>query len=136
MAPIGLEPNYQGQALLDPPSVEGWHTGQEWIDSGSLVRRINFVADRVGDVNLPGVQAIVGRLAAKGNLSASDLINNCLELMGPVKVNQSTLDELIAHAKTRGLDSPEGSELTTNEFAEQVGEILQLVASTREYQFA
>jgi len=136
MAPIGLEPNYQGQALLDPPSVEGWHTGQEWIDSGSLVRRINFVADRVGDVNLPGVQAIVGRLAAKGNLSASDLINNCLDLMGPVKVNQSTLDELIAHAKTRGLDLPEVSKLTTDEFAKQVGEILQLVASTREYQFA
>ncbi|MQF69885.1 DUF1800 domain-containing protein [SAR202 cluster bacterium AD-804-J14_MRT_500m] len=136
MAPIGLEPNYQGQALLDPPSVEGWHTGQEWIDSGSLVRRINFVADRVGDVNLPGVQAIIDRLAAKGNLSASDLIDNCLELMGPVKVNQTTFDELIAHAETRGLTLSEISGFDKAEFAQRVGEILQLVASTREYQFA
>ena len=37
LAPIGLETNYQGQALMDPPSVEGWHTGQEWIDSGLAV---------------------------------------------------------------------------------------------------
>lgn len=22
-----------GQALLNPPSVEGWHEGEEWIDS-------------------------------------------------------------------------------------------------------
>jgi hypothetical protein len=34
-----------GQDLLNPPSVEGWHTGPEWINSGSLMARINFVAD-------------------------------------------------------------------------------------------
>ena len=28
-----------GQDLLNPPSVEGWHTGQEWIDSGLLLER-------------------------------------------------------------------------------------------------
>ena len=25
-----------GQKLLDPPTVEGWHTGKEWIDGGLL----------------------------------------------------------------------------------------------------
>ena len=54
IGPIGMETAYQGQSLLDPPSVEGWHTGQEWLDTGALVRRINFVADRVGEVSLPG----------------------------------------------------------------------------------
>ena len=49
---------YMGQDLLNPPSVEGWHTGAEWINSGALMRRINFVADMVGDVTLPGVQSI------------------------------------------------------------------------------
>ena len=68
---IGLEPGYQGQALLDPPSVEGWHTGKEWIDSGSLLRRINFVADRVGDTSLPGVRSIVDRLSTNEEMSAS-----------------------------------------------------------------
>ena len=30
-----------GQSLLNPPSVEGWHSGLEWIDTGNLVERIN-----------------------------------------------------------------------------------------------
>ena len=46
--PMGLEGAYQGQDLINPPSVEGWHTGREWIDTGSLVRRVNFVADSLG----------------------------------------------------------------------------------------
>ena len=33
---------FMGQGLLQPPSVEGWHEGMEWIDSGSLVERVNF----------------------------------------------------------------------------------------------
>jgi uncharacterized protein (DUF1800 family) len=40
---------YMGQDLLNPPSVEGWHTGQEWINSGSLMSRANFVAEQVGN---------------------------------------------------------------------------------------
>ena len=40
---------YMGQDLLNVPSVEGWHYGAEWINSGSLMRRINFTADMFGD---------------------------------------------------------------------------------------
>ena len=39
---LAWEFSYQGQELINPPSVEGWHTGREWIDSGALVRRLNF----------------------------------------------------------------------------------------------
>ena len=44
-----------GQDLLNPPTVEGWHTGKEWINSGSLMARINFMAEQVGDTSAPGV---------------------------------------------------------------------------------
>ena len=46
---LSMQPTYMGQDLLNPPSVEGWHTGKEWINSGSLMARINFVAEKVGD---------------------------------------------------------------------------------------
>jgi len=132
---IGLEPNYQGQALLDPPSVEGWHTGQEWIDSGSLVRRINFVADRVGNVKLPGIRSIVDRLSTKGNVSTDELVDGCLELIGCVPLEDATRQELISHAE---LGKSKGSHATNPEpsdFPSRVGQILQLIAATREYQF-
>src|SRR5918992_1036469 len=61
------EMKYMGQELLNPPSVEGWHTGKEWIDSGSLVSRVNFASEQVGNLDLPGVQDIVNRLSARGS---------------------------------------------------------------------
>ena len=50
-----------GQRLLDPPTVEGWHTGKEWIDGGTLNERINFAVEHLGDEDMPGVQAIIDR---------------------------------------------------------------------------
>ena len=60
------ELRYMGQEITNPPSVEGWHTGKEWIDGGTLVERINFMADQVGNLDLPGVQAMVARLGTEG----------------------------------------------------------------------
>ena len=57
-----------GQDLMNPPSVEGWHTGKEWIDTGILVERVNFAAEQVGDANKPGIRRIVERLRERGTL--------------------------------------------------------------------
>ena len=135
MAPIGLEALYQGQALLDPPSVEGWHTGQEWIDSGSLLRRINFVANRVGDTSLPGVKSIVQRLATQDILTAQDFVDGCLDLMGPARIDDHSRQELIEHVVSGGPVNRGSTEEEQATFARRVGGILQLIASTREYQF-
>jgi hypothetical protein len=132
---IGLEPGYQGQALLDPPSVEGWHTGKEWIDSGSLLRRINFVADRVGDTNLPGVRSIIDRLSTNGEMSATEMVDACMDLIGPVRVDEGTHSEIVAHVEKDGPVRRGSSETEKAAFARRVGETLQLIASTREYQF-
>ncbi|MCE2463974.1 MAG: DUF1800 family protein, partial [Dehalococcoidia bacterium] len=131
---IGGEPANMGQDLLNPPSVEGWHTGAEWIDSGSLVRRINFVADRVGDISLPGVRDIVSRVRSQGTMTPEQLVESCLDLIGPVQVNDSTHQELVAHARRSGevlWDAEETSDTSTR----RVTEMLQLIVSSREYQF-
>ena len=39
---------FMGQFLNNPPSVEGWHQGTDWIDTGSLVERINFASATAG----------------------------------------------------------------------------------------
>ena len=56
---ISQEPKYMGMDLMNPPTVEGWHTGHEWIDSGTLVERINFAAEYLGRTDLPGVQDMI-----------------------------------------------------------------------------
>ena len=64
---LAQEPKYMGMDLMNPPTVEGWHTGREWIDSGTLVERINFASDILGNTELPGVRSLVDRLMASGN---------------------------------------------------------------------
>src|SRR4030088_1092329 len=39
---LSMNTAYMGQDLLNPPSVEGWHTGKEWINSGTLNARTNI----------------------------------------------------------------------------------------------
>ena len=64
------EMRYMGQDLANPPTVEGWHTGKEWIDSGTLVERINFTADQMGNINLPGIRTIINRLGLHARATA------------------------------------------------------------------
>ena len=131
-----IQAGYMGQQIMNPPSVEGWHTGKEWINSGSLVNRINFVADRVGDVSLPGIQSIIDRLSAEsGPISPADLVDGCLELLGFVQVSQDTRNTLIAHAEGGG-ELRRDTEEERSAFARRVGQMLQLIAAVKEYQFA
>ena len=96
---IPLESTYMGQDLLNPPSVEGWHTGHEWINSGALVRRVNFVADYVRDTDLPGIRDIVSRITSDGkSITVEALVDRCLDLIGPVEVSEETKASLVRKA--------------------------------------
>jgi uncharacterized protein (DUF1800 family) len=133
---IPLECTYMGQDLLNPPSVEGWHTGREWINSGALVRRVNFVADYVRDTGLPGIQDIVRRVTSDGeSITVEALVDRCLDLMGPVGVSEQTRASLVRKSGGKA----EVSWGTTEELVDtsrRIGELLALIAGTREYQFA
>ena len=126
---------YMGQALLNPPSVEGWHEGSEWIDSGSLVERINFAAKELGDVQNPGVQAMIERIAAEdgGVLSPERLVDRCLDVLGPVSVSDDTRASLVRFATIQG-DVQLSGHQPGDEAEQRVGNMLRLIASTKEFQ--
>jgi uncharacterized protein (DUF1800 family) len=131
---LSKQPTYMGQELLNPPSVEGWHTGVEWLNSGTLMKRINFAASILGDTDRPGVRAIMERLKAQGDLSPEDFVDGCLELIGPLQVEPEVRQNLIDHAYERGTLLWSNEEAATRSKA-RVGEMLQLIASLREYQY-
>jgi hypothetical protein len=120
---------YMGQDLLNPPSVEGWHNGVEWINSGTLMKRTNFVSEMISDRSLPGVQNIVERVRKIGT-NPSEIVDTCLDIMGPLQISETTRTELIDHATKLGeFKWAESGE-------ERLIELMQLIVSTREYQFA
>ena len=129
---ISKEIRYMGQDLLNPPTVEGWHTGTEWIDSGTLIERLNFAAGQVGDITTPGIRAIIDRLSLEGpTMSPERLVDACLEMIGYYELTEDTRALMLAHAQKAG-----ALQTGTEEFAEQVGQMLQLMVSTQEYQFS
>ena len=118
-----------GQDLLNPPTVEGWHTGKEWIDSGTLVERVNYTSGEMGDINSPGIRSIINRVAEQGSsITAEQMLDGCLEMLGGYSLTDDTRTLLLENAGKNG-DISTGSD----EFAEQVGETLQLIVSTQEY---
>ena len=124
---------YMGQELLNPPSVEGWHSGVEWINSGSLMKRANFVSDMMSDLERPGVREIVERVKGADS-SPEAVVSACLELLGPVEVKDETMSELVSHVAPEGDLSWDDTDEADS--ARRVSEILQLIVATREYQFA
>ena len=123
------EMKYMGQELFNPPSVEGWHTGREWIDGGTLVHRINFTAGYVGDVNYPGVKDIVARIASRGPVvSGEDLVDDCLRFLGHYELPDETRRLFASQAENDG-------ELRTDamDFPQRVGDILKMIVATKEF---
>lgn len=109
-----------GQPLMDPTSVEGWQGGEEWINTGSVIERINFCSEILGDVNKDVVTNIV-----KQNPNKKNVLNLCLEELGYSKLGRSTkipLEEYIENSLPESIDS------------EEVSLIIKLIVSTREFQ--
>ena len=132
---MSKQAGYMGQDLLNPPSVEGWHTGVEWVNSGALMKRINFASKMLGDVTRPGILSIISRLKTAGALSPEAFVDTCLDLLGPLEVHSATRQQLVSHATEEG-DLRWGSQDEEKASTERLGEMLKLIASAREFQYA
>jgi hypothetical protein len=95
------------------------------------VERVNFAAEQVGNIQMPGIRRIIDRLRAQGDLSPEAFVDNCLDLIGPLEVSERTQEALVGLARKGGtLELSDGD--TAQE--QRVGEMLQLIVATREFQ--
>ena len=121
---------FMGQFLLNPPSVEGWHEGEEWVDSGALVERINFASTELERRDAPGIQRMVDRVCEAGdNLSASEYVAACLDAMGCLDISDRTFEIIADHASGQLQPTNDDEEI------DRAIEIFQLIASTPDYQY-
>ena len=125
-----------GQQLFDPPTVEGWHTGHEWIDGGTLNERVNFAVNEVGDLTKPGISELIDRMGAQSEaVSPQRFVDAALDLAGPVEVGDDTRSGLLRYAEAAGA-LEFGSAAAREQSATHIGRMLQLIVSAREYQMA
>jgi hypothetical protein len=90
---------------------------------------VNYAASQVGDIAKPGIKKIIDRLHEQGTLSPEAFVDSCLDLIGPIEVSERTQEALVGFAK-------KGGDLNLDEAgqAQRVGEMLQLIVATREFQ--
>ena len=127
-----LERNFQmifmGQELLNPPSVEGWHQGTEWINTGSLTERLNFASKQITNISNPGTKSIIQNII-KENQDVNDpkqIINHCLEELGYINLSDNSLNVLNEFI---GLDK------NNNKITEKnIKNLLKLIVSAPEFQ--
>ena len=108
-----------GQPLLNPTSVEGWQGGEEWINTGSVIERINFCSDVLGDS-----KKVLVRKILKRNPQKEDLLRISCEELGYFELHESTEKELISYIND--------SEFKIDE--EYAGILIKLIVSSREFQ--
>ncbi|ETX08505.1 DUF1800 domain-containing protein [Candidatus Entotheonella palauensis] len=118
-----------GQRLLNPPTVEGWHTGHEWIDSGTLSERVGFAERQFADRSKPGIQDILSRAGSLDGES-SQIVDRCLDVMGAIRVSEKTREALVAYTDDLKRMQRENGEETAG-----IHNLLQMIASTVDYQF-
>ena len=126
--------SFMGQQLLNPPSVEGWHQGVEWIETGSLIERLNFAAQQLGDLEKPGVKSMVRNILQdeSGPISAERLVDKCLDQLGAIEVSPDTKSALVRFASNQSFESKSAD--SSGENQQNVSDLLRLVASVPEFQ--
>ena len=124
-----LNAQYMGQWMMSPPSVEGWHWGTEWLDSGTLVERVNFSSSSLGNKDNIGVKEIINNIKSSldSPIDSEKLVDASLEQLGALSTSENTRSILIDYADSN-LDSSE----EIND--EEIAELLKFVGAMPEYQ--
>jgi len=108
-----------GQPLLNPTSVEGWQGGEEWINTGSVIERINFCSNVLGSPEKKIISKIFSRNANKTNI-----LSFCCEELGYLDLHETTIKELENYINE--------DEFIIN--SENVSILIKLIVSSREFQ--
>ena len=124
-AELAVNTLLMGQFLLNPPSVEGWHEGEEWIDSGSLIERINFASNEISNLSSKGEQRIIEIAKKSSHSSNTDFLNNLLEIMGYLEITENTKNIIKEHLEKNKYENLE----------EKIIDTLKLIVSTPDFQY-
>lgn len=130
------ESDYMGQALCNPPSVEGWHTGEEWISSGALVDRVNFASQHIGNPDNDGVKHIVDRIRTDLKDDAhtvGELIESCGNSVGITRISEDTAEGVLDLFSQEEVQA-KGRDAKIQIEDETILRVLEFMVSSREYQ--
>ena len=124
-AELASNTNLMGQFLLNPPSVEGWHEGEEWIDSGSLIERINYASEEISNTSSKGVKRLLEIIKSKDSKDDEEFINLCLDSLGYIQISDRSQKIINEHLKINKYENDE----------DKIMDVLKIIVSTPDFQY-
>jgi len=124
-AELAINTLLMGQFLMNPPSVEGWHEGEEWIDSGSLIERINYASTEISNTSSYGVKRIIEIIKETNITEPDDLINRTLETLGYIHITDKTKGMIKEHLSKNKFTNKE----------DKILDVLKIIVSTPDFQY-
>jgi hypothetical protein len=122
-----------GQTLFLPPSVKGWDGGRKWINTSSLMNRLNFTTFLVTERRGPLVDA-AGLVSRSGAATAEQIVDAFLTLLGPLDVDTAARKRLVDYMYADENGNPGTFTLDEATIDLKVRGLLKLLLSTAEYQ--
>lgn len=116
-----------GQRLFFPPSVAGWPGGQNWLTSGTMIARQNFLTRLLGSRTLDASSWLRG-IPVQPQNAAATLAATILQS----DVAPASLAELDGYLSGSGSAAP--AELSAENFDERVSGAVYLAMATPGYQ--
>tara|TARA_B100001123_G_scaffold451310_1_gene630533 strand:+ start:13770 stop:15209 length:1440 start_codon:yes stop_codon:yes gene_type:complete len=128
------EAGFMGQELTNPPSVEGWHTGEEWITSGALVDRVNFASSHLSDAKNEGVKEIIDKTITEvgERCTIEQLANSCSYALGILELSNETSAGITELLESESVEIDRDGLIDIDE--NTIISTLKLIVSSREYQ--
>jgi len=104
LASLPLAMRAMGQDLLAPPTVKGWDGGENWINTSTLLARINFadVISRSREMfgsSFPSAVEFMQQHA----LTPEGWVDYLAETLGPLPITPSTRQALISYIQSPDL---------------------------------
>ena len=121
---------YMGQQIYNPPSVEGWHEGVEWLDSGNLLERVNFASKYLSGNDRVCVQDVINKIDGKyTEITPKYLLEECLNQLGYINLDKVSKQNLVNNVSLKEFKNAE-------EITNAVSDTIRSVVSSREFQLA
>jgi uncharacterized protein (DUF1800 family) len=114
-----------GQQLYEPPDVNGWALGPDWISTASMLSRMNFSATLMANQRFNLQQA-----SASARQSPEALLDSHLKRFTPSPLADNTRAALLDYLR-QGVTWP----VTDAQLANKASGLGRLIVGSSEYQF-
>jgi len=124
-----------GQTLFFPPSVKGWDGGRKWVNTSTLIARLNFT-NGVATIRGNGYQLVdaAALVARTGATAPEAIVDAFATLLGPLDIGSVARRRLADYLRAKPDGTPGDFTLDDGTIDTKIRGLIRLLLGSAEYQ--